>query len=240
MAKVTTDDYIPNRDDDFYNFVKNLVKILLKEQEVDGEKKPNWEIWEIKKRNMEELQTLWKTYQELYDIAQAKKNRDSGDVDAHRQKRIGLEKFLREMVNEDIRFEKIIPREEKVRMGILPKDTEPSPVHGTDPPYVNLKNKGGAEIEVRCRRTEDQTRTSMLKGYTVEMRHIIVQEPPKNPPTDPDMSGMKTKISSKAKFKLNAGMSNLGKTLYCYFQWKHKNNAAYDGPWTNLMQITIA
>lgn len=244
MAKTgtTSTDFIPDKDDDFYNFVKTLVKMLLKPNK-PGETKTNWEAWEIKKKNMDQLLLLWETYEKLYDIAQEKKNRNSGDVDAHRQKRIFLEKFLREMVNEDIRFEKQIPREDKVRMGILPQDTEPSPVHGshlvTGPPIVGLKNMGGSVIDLRCRRTTDQTRGSVPKGYGVELRHIELKQTDP-PPTDPDMGGMKTEVFSKSRNQITAGMQHLGKTFYCYVRWKHKTNPALNSPWTNLLQITIA
>lgn len=250
MAKTgtTSTDYLPKKDDDFYNFVKNLMGIL--QEPAESAPPPpgpsaaadvpipllKWQAWLIPAVKFETLMGLWNPYQRLYDIAQAKKNRKSSDVDNHRQSRIGLEKYLRNFINQYLRYEDQVPRGEKVRMGIIPKDTVPSPVHGTDAPVAGLKNKGGSVIDFRVRRTEDQTRTSMLKGYVVEVRYIV--GPPI--PTDPDMSGMKTEISSKAHFQITAGMTNLGKTFYCYARWRSKTDAKYNSPWTNLLQIIIA
>jgi len=73
-------------------------------------------------------------------------------------------------------------------------------------------------------------------GYTAELSYQIGG----TSPTDPEAVGMKSKISSKARFQLSAGMTNLGKTLFSFGRWKHKTNSANDSPWTNLMQITIA
>ncbi len=144
MTNVTTDDLIPGKDDDFYNFIKTIIKILL--QSTAGA--INWEAWEIPEAKFKKLSEMWNEYQKLYDKAQEKKNRNAGDVSAHRKARKELEKYLRTFVNQYIRYEDQVPDDEKVRMGIPLKDTEPSPVHGTASPVVKLKNDGGAIIDV--------------------------------------------------------------------------------------------
>ena len=50
----------------------------------------------------------------------------------------------------------------------------------------------------------------------------------------------KEELSSKAHFQVSAGMTNLGKTFFCYARWRHKTNPAILSPWTNLMQIIIS
>ena len=120
------------------------------------------------------------------------------------------------------------------------KDVEPSPVHGshigTGAPVVSLKNMGGAMIDVKCRRISDKNLPSMLKGFMLELRWLA--GPP--PPTDPDAVGLKEELSSKVHFQVVAGMTNLGKTFFCYVRWRHKTNPAILSPWTNLMQVIIA
>jgi hypothetical protein len=121
------------------------------------------------------------------------------------------------------------------------RDNEPSPVHGshlgTGAPIAAMKNMGGAIIDLRFRRTADQTRPSLPNGFAAEISYQIGGAVP----VSPDAAGMKNKISSKARFQFDAGMSNLGKTLYVFARFKHKTNeAAYPSPWTNLMQIIIA
>ncbi|MBI4929115.1 MAG: hypothetical protein HY841_00010 [Bacteroidetes bacterium] len=229
------EEYIPKRDDDFYNFIKTLIKILL--QSTEGI--INWQAWEIPEAKFKKLSELWNEYQKLYDKAQEKKNRDAGDVDDHREARKALEKYLRKFVNQYIRYEDQVPRGEKVRMGILPKDETPSPVHGTTSPLVKLKNDGGAIIDVECRRDKDQTRPSMLKGYNVELRWWALEKTAP-PPTNPNKTGYAEELSSKAHFKVDADMDNQGKKFYCYVRWKHKSDSKFNSPWTDLMQITIS
>lgn len=120
------------------------------------------------------------------------------------------------------------------------QDTEPSPVHGshlvTGAPYIKLKNIEGAVIDIRFRRTADQTRPSLPKGYKAHISYQIGGTAPE----DPEAEAMKEKTSSKARFQLKAGMINLGKKLYLFGRFEHKTNEALNGPWSNLMQITIA
>lgn len=119
-------------------------------------------------------------------------------------------------------------------------DTVPTLVHGshliTLAPAVIMKNMDGAFIDFRFRRTKDQTRPSLPEGYTAEISYLIGE----TAPADPEAVGMKTKTSSKARFQLSAGMTNLKKTLYVFGRFKHKTNSAFDSPWTNLLQITVA
>jgi len=119
------------------------------------------------------------------------------------------------------------------------RDSEPSPIHSTNAPVIGLLNKGGAQIDFRTRSTTDQTRASMLRNYQIEVRWWVMEQSAAAP-TDPDMAGFNERLSTKAHFILTAGMENLGKKFYCYARWKHLHTADFDGPWSNLMQITIA
>lgn len=127
----------------------------------------------------------------------------------------------------------------RIKSGAL-RDAEPSPVHGshlaTGAPVVGLKNMGGGMIDVRCKRNTDQTRPSMLKGFMLELRWKAGTPTP----ADPDEAGLVAELSSKSRFQVAAGMTNLGKTFFCYVRWRHKTNPSILSPWTNLLQITIA
>lgn len=250
MAKTgtTSTDFIPDKDDDFYNFSQQIIEVLKEPNEPD-EPSPspaaapaelNWQAWHVPETKFDELHDLWMIYEPLYKKSQSKKDRTAKNVDDHRQARKELEAYLRKFINQYLRYEDQVPRGEKIRMGILPSDTEPSPVHGshliTGSPVISLKNMGGSAIDLRFKRTTDQTRASMPKGYMAEISYQIGG----TPPTDPDAVGMKTKISSKARFQITTAMPNLGKTFFVFGKWKHKTNSANDSPWTNLMQITIA
>lgn len=235
-------DWIPGRDDDFYNLVKTIMRILEEVTEMGGISQENWKHWLIPEAKFKTLKEHWTEYQKLYDKAQSKKDRTAGDVEKHRKKRDKeLEPYLRKFVQQYIRHEDQIDDGDKVRMQIIPRDEVPSPEHGshltTLAPDVFLKNMGGAKIDARFKRPQDQTRSSMPKGYEAELRYVI--DTPL--PPDPDDIPSKTTVtSSKTRFQINAGMPNKGKTLRSYGRWKHKINRQFDSPWTTVMEITIA
>ena len=249
-------DYIPHTDGDFDEWQKNYVKQLSAPfppfpfplpSAASGGSGPDASAAAIPssplyaylgipaERYNELLQTqqLWNV-----DFARGgqKTDRRMSEVKAKQKTRRDYVKLTRSISKEYILYNRRSSDEIKRMLKLTVPDTEPSPVHGTDAPVVGLKNAGGSVIDVRCKRSEDQTRSSMLKGYVVEMRYLI--GPPQ--PTDPDMTGMKFEISSKAHFKITAGMLNLGKTFYCYLRWRSKTTAAFNSPWTNLLQIVIA
>lgn len=233
MAKTgtTSTDFIPDRDDDFFNFIEKILSVLEQVTEMGGLTQENWKHWGIPEAKFKTLKEKTTAYIALYKKAQQKKDRTAADVDNHRQARsTDLEPYLRKFVSQYIRHEDQVSRGDKIRMGILPKDEEPSPVHGshlvTGTPVISMKNMGGSVIDLRFRRTTDQTRASMPKGYMAELSYQIGG----TAPTDPDAVGMKSKISSKARFQLSAGMPNLGKTLFGFGRWKHKTNSANDSP----------
>jgi len=236
----TSTDYIPDKDDDFFNFDEQLVVVLEEVTEVGGITQENWKHWKIDEAKFKRLKEDSLAYIKLYKKVQAKKDRTPADVDTHREARKDLEAYIRKFVNQYIRYEDQVPRKQKIRMGILPKDEDPSTVHGshlvTGAPLVGLKNKDGSVIDILFRRTKDQTRASMLKGFMAEISYQIGG----TQPPDPDAPGMKSEISGKAHFQFTAGMNNLGKTFFAFGRYKHKTNKTLNTPWTNIMQITIA
>lgn len=119
------------------------------------------------------------------------------------------------------------------------RDTEPSPIHSTEAPYMDMKNKTGAQLRIRARKTEDATRASMLPDYELEMRYIILPASAV-PPSSPGTEGMLVELSSKAVFVFDADMANQTKILYAFFRFRHLHTKAFNGPWTNRMQIVIA
>jgi len=119
------------------------------------------------------------------------------------------------------------------------RDTEPTPIHSTEAPYMDMKNKTGGQIRIRARVTEDATRASMLPDYELEMKYIILPADAV-PPTSPTAAGMLTELSTKALFVFDADMANQTKILYAYFRFRHLHTKQFNGPWANRMQIVIA
>lgn len=245
MAKRRED--IPRRDDDFYTFIKDIIEIL--EEAVEkatpepgGAVALKWEAWEIPERDFKKFKSLFATYQELYLRAQKKKDRTGAQVTAHRTHRDKtMEPFLRQFIREHLRHESIIPEEEKIRMGLITKDEEPSPVHGTHltmgTPDVKLRNLEGGRIDAQFRRTSDQTRPSVPNGYGCELRYALDTPLPDDPD---DIPSKTTVVSSKAHFQIEAGITNIKKTMRSWARWKHKTNAALHSAWVKVMEITVA
>ncbi len=116
------------------------------------------------------------------------------------------------------------------------RDTEPSPIHSTDPPVVALKGLGGGIMDVHFRKTADQTRPSMLPNYVGELRYVIDAVLPDDPDAIPSKT---TVVSSKAHFKLNLGLPNIGKRLHAYARWTHKHDSQFSSGWALVMDAVI-
>ncbi len=114
------------------------------------------------------------------------------------------------------------------------RDTEPSPLHGTEPPAVALKNSGSPFVDFHIRSASDQTRPSMIKGYLVEVRWTSG-----DPPPNFDAPALRTEVSTRAHFRIDAGAANIGKTFYCYVRWRHRYNPQYNSGWTEVMQLLV-
>jgi hypothetical protein len=241
MTKKGDTDWVESTDDNFFNQTEQILEVLEKVTEMGGITQENWKHWGIPEAKFKTLTEKTLSYIKLYKKAQKKKDRTAADVDNHRQARSkDLEPYLRTFVNQYIRYEDQVPRGDKIKMLIIPKDETPSPVHGshieTGAPVPTLRNLDGAIMYVRCKRPDDQTRYSMPKGYRLEISYQIGD----TPPADPEQPGMKTDSFSKASFQLKLGMSNLGKTLYIFVKYKHKTTPALDSGWSDLHQKTIA
>ena len=250
MAKLTSHDYIPGVEADFDEWQKNYVKVLTMPWPPadDGAPPPPAAaavpvmplykylgIPDERYRDLTDEQKLWNK-----DYARGGKEQDRRSSDAIEKQATKKDyvKLIRSITKEYILYNRKSTNQIKRALKLTVPDTEPSPIHGTDPPVVQLKNAGGAEIDFHLRRDKDQTRPSVLKGYEIEVRYKVVKQG--DPPPADENDGTQTEISHKAHFKISTGLKNLGKIFYCYVRWRSKTNPAFNSPWTNLMQITIA
>lgn len=168
-------------------------------------------------------------------------DRRSSDTVEKQESRNEYEEMLRSITAEYIRSstKENINRIKRALKLTVP-DTEPSLSHGshlaTGAPKVSLENMGGSVIDIRCERITDADKGSVPENHGVELRWI----PADIAPLTPDDAGMKTEVYSKARNQITTGMQNLKKTFYCWLRWKHKTNAAFNSPWSDLKQITIS
>jgi hypothetical protein len=219
----------PRTDDNFFNWQGKLVNKVV----------TNAVAWNIPAAKVTALTTRRAEYEPLYHKAQEKDERTKADVDRHRQARKLYEKELQVFVNAHIRYNEDVPRDEKIAMGVPPRDLEPTPRGKISTfPIIGLKGIGGGDIEVRCRVTTDQTRFSMHSlADAVECKYIFVPTG-EIPPEDPD-SCPKTQTSKKARFIISCGVKNAGQSLYGFFRWANLTNPQNSGPWTTKAQGTV-
>jgi len=110
-------------DDNYFNFQAKLVNMVV----------VNAAAWGIPAPAVAALVARRALYEPLYHKAQEKDDRTKGDVDRHRQSRKIYQKELEVFANPYIRFNELVPRDNKIEMGVPPRDTQPTPV---PPDYV--------------------------------------------------------------------------------------------------------
>lgn len=229
-------DYIPHPDGDFDEFQKNFVSTLANPFRLNDGTAPILRVYlGVSDEDWNALlnqQTLWNS-----DFARGGKetNRRSSDITAKQETRKAYEKLLRKFTGEYVFKKKKAISEIKKALKLTVPDAEPSPVHSTLAPIVGLTNKGGSIIEFRCRHTTDATRSSMLRDYQLEVRYRVGTAP-----SSFDDDGLKTFISSRARFQIVTGGASIGKIFYCYVHWKHLHFPQFDGPWSNVEQIAVS
>jgi len=222
-------DYIPKRDDDFFNFQGNL----------DNEVVANAVAWGILAAAVAALVARRAVYEPLYTKSQNKGNRTQADVLAHRQMRNVYEKEIRVFDKAYLMFNPLVTDEDRRRMRLTVRDIEPTPrPEITTAPIVGLKGMESGRIEVRCRVTTDQTRPSMPKAANeVAVNYILVERgdiAPENPEKCPEKI-----IISKSKFIIDAGAENAGKQFYGFFRWMNTSRLDRSGPWSKVHTVIV-
>jgi len=223
-------DYIPLKDDDFFNFQGNLVNKVV----------PNKTVWAIPDAAVTVLTNRRAEYEPLYHVAQNKTRRNMADVLAHRQSRKLYEKEIRIFVKSYLMFNPLVTDGKRVAMGLTVRDAEPSPSKPiTDVPSIGLRGLSGGDIEVVVRASKDQNRASMHPDANViEYRYSMVKSgdaPPKDPEECP-----RGDVQTKAKFVLRCGAKNAGKRFYGFFRWLNNKRPRQEGPWTSAQTVVIA
>lgn len=250
MAKLTPD-FIPHPDADFDEWQDNYVTHLSSPWPPPEEGAPAaaapaqllYKFLGIPDERYTELTDMQKLWKKDYARGGKETDRRSSEAQAKIATRKLYVKLIRSITAEYIHANRKASNEIKRALKLTVPDTEPSVVHGshlaTGAPSVTMKNMGGAIIDLRYRRITDENKNSVPKGYICELSYIILDKTDPAP-TDPDAIVMTSKTSTKSRFQLKAGVPNQGKKLYGWGRWKHKINDAFDSPWTDLMQITIA
>ena len=227
MARKTS--YIPKRDDDFYTFQANLVNIVV----------TNAPAWGIPAPSVAALVARRALYEPLYLKAENKTTRTRVDVLAHRQMRKVYEKEITVFVKAWL-FNPLVTNEDRLSMGIPPRDIEPTPRGKIETvPVVSLTAIGGGDIKARCQTTTDATRYSkhpLADGIEVKYTWVPKGEMPPEKPED----CKNALVSKKAQFIIHCGPGNAGETFYGFFRWVNLTTPANSGQWSNFIKVVIA
>jgi hypothetical protein len=223
-------DWIPKRDDDFYNKQKSYFELIV----------ANKVAWGIPDAAIAPLLALQAEYVPLYDTIQDKKNRTGAEVAAYRDCRKRYATAWRAFHQERVLHNSLIPVADKVILVGKARDTEPTPRGKiTTDPIIGLKPTSGGDIEVVCRVDKDQTRASMHPlADAVECRYTLLPVG-EVPPDDPEALG-KTQTSKKARFIIHGGAKNVGNRLHGFFRWVNLTNPQNNGPWSDVQTVVVA
>ena len=246
-------DFIPQPDGKFDEWQKNFVKHLSLPWPPPEEGAPApapaappaellYKFLGIPVERYTALTEMQKKWDKDYGRGGAEADRRPSETVAKEETRVKYEKLLRTDITEFIRGStKDGINEIKKSLKLTVPDTTASPSHGshlsTGAPKVSLKNMGGSVIDIRCERIADEDLGSVPENFGVEIRWIAADVAPLTPD---DKTGLITEVFSKARNQITCGMQNLKKTFYCWARWKHKTNAAFNSPWSDPHQITIA
>jgi hypothetical protein len=223
-------DWLPLRDDDFYNKQRAYFERIV----------ANKVAWGIPDSAIAPLLALQAEYEPLYWKVQDKKTRTGGDVVAHRDCRKRYAAAWRSFHKEWVVNNSKISKADKVILVGKERDTEPSPRPKiTDIPIVGFKPLGGGSIEVTCMRETDQTRPSIQPDADgIECRYTFVPKREMPPKSWEDCSRIQT--SKKARFIISCGVENAGHSFYGFFRWVNLTTPDNSGPWTNTQGAVIA
>lgn len=225
--------FIPRKDGAFFSFQRVLVtKVQAKKA-----------AWGIPDAALDVLINHRTKYEPLYKKVKNTGTRTSVDVMAHRRERKVYEKDIRKFVNAHIRFNNRMTNADRITIGVLPRDTKPTPkprISGI--PAVGMKPIGGGWIKVTCWRETDEDRPSMHNyADVIECRYTLVPIQPGVRKLWPKLDDCKEVITStKAQFIIKCGDKNAGQRFYGFFRWANLSNPANNGSWSNVKNVVIA
>lgn len=238
-------DYVPAPDGEFFDWQKDLV------DEVVANEVP----WGIPNTKILEIQAKRTAYNAKYTLANSLSTKTAGTTGAHRSERKVYEKYLRSFVKEYLVANSAITVQERIDIGIntgeITGGSRPAIVTS---PHTSMKSLGGGFVEFENRVESDSSRPSRHEDSDgLDIRYAIIPfrdtggstpEPVPGDPVPPPSTqtgGMPTPeqcphhhFSTKAKFKLELGTSNIGKLVVVYTRWKNNANPEKSGPYITI------
>lgn len=98
-----------------------------------------------------------------------------------------------------------------------------------------IKQLGGGTLELKCANSDDNRIAIIEDASQVEVRYQVGP----TAPTSASDPMLRQTASTHARFSLDLGAENSGKTAYLYFRWINSKYPALAGPWSNLSSVFI-
>jgi len=123
-----------------------------------------------------------------------------------------------------------------IKSGPLAKQSRTKPTTPIDALVIaDLAQIGGGELSITCRNNVDSRTAIIEEANGVEFRYLAGGEAPVSVADE----RLRQSLSSRARFTLNLGDENVGKTAYLYFRWVNTKYPALAGPWSSRMTVLV-
>ena len=249
--------YIPRKADDFNKFQNDLLAAMV----ADGA------AWGITAVQIAVL-TTWNTdYALLYAKVSNKDRRTREDLDNYRAFLVGYIAFLRVFVQSSLVNNPLIPIGRRGSLGLNPRGLSPRQPKEeiTTVPLISLSPLGGGMIRFNFKVDEASKIAHMhpdSNGLAIYYRFTeiggTVPEPPTGPVSTlgvavdaksnkpqlgsniPTIEGFELHVSTKAQFKRQMGLQNIGKMLHVFAQWVNSSKPQNNGNFSMVTAIVIS
>jgi hypothetical protein len=188
----------------------------------------------LRKAELIEMYGRWNT---TYPLTQNPDVRNKTNIDDKEDIKQEIQDLLR-YIYADIPNSWLNNRDRNI-LGLPKRDKEPSPHPQIVDPIIGLTAKTGGDVELRVRKTTDETRPSKpLDHLLVQAQYAFTAATDLTAP--PFEQCTNHYESSHALSTMHLGISNVGKRFYGYFRWYDPIHPEDSGPWTQAHNVVVA
>lgn len=239
-------DYIPSNNSDFMAF----------QATINAEVTANAVTWSIPATEATALDTWSTGYQPLFEAIVNKNTRSREDVIAHDAYRKNYVAFLRPFCQGFLTNNPVIPIGERVAMGLNPRGLNP-PSKRPDidsAPITALTPMGGGMVKFSFKVAASDKRTARHPDSNgVEVFYKLEDLAPVNAPLNDALleedlvvnaenadSDYDHIFNTRAQFKQELGLENVGKRLTVYARWVNTTDSSKNGPYSTITSLVVS
>ncbi|MDR2471991.1 MAG: DUF4744 domain-containing protein [Tannerella sp.] len=142
-------------------------------------------------------------------------------------------KFVRNFVNQRLRYNQTVTNEDRVKLGLNVPDTTPTPVATpTTWPIASTRSAGPRQIRVDWHDSLSASKAKPTGVHGCEIRHSILDTPPT---TNDDL--LRSDFATRTPHTFNFNEQQRGKSIYFCLRWE--TNKGDKGPWSEILKAII-